>query len=96
MKDFSKGKSFRRGPRVEEKKEFDSKMLDLSRVARMTAGGRRFRFRAVIVIGDGKGRTGVGVAKGADVAQAIDKATKVAQKHLITVPIVNETIIRCF
>ncbi len=75
-----------------EKEEFDSKLLDLSRVMRMTAGGRRFRFRAGVVIGDKKGRVGFGVAKGADVAQAIEKATKVAKKNLIKVMIVQGTI----
>lgn len=75
-----------------EKEEFDSKLLDLSRVMRMTAGGRRFRFRAGVVIGDKKGRVGFGVDKGADVAQAIEKATRVAKKNLIKVLIENETI----
>ena len=83
----------RRGPRINEKKsEFESKLLDLTRVARMTAGGRRFRFRALIIIGNEKGKVGFGVAKGKDVAQAVEKATTVANKNLITVPIVNETI----
>ncbi len=80
------------GPRVERKDEFDSKLLDLTRVARMTAGGRRFRFRSVMVIGDKKGKVGIGVAKGKDVAQSIEKATVTAKKNLINVPIVNETI----
>jgi len=88
-----KNKSMRRGPRINEKKsEFESKLLDLTRVARMTAGGRRFRFRALIIIGNEKGKVGFGVAKGKDVAQAVEKATVVANKNLITVPIVNETI----
>lgn len=80
------------GPRGEKKDEFDSKLLDLTRVARMTAGGRRFRFRSVMVIGDKKGKVGIGVAKGKDVAQSIEKATATAKKDLINVPIVNETI----
>ncbi len=75
-----------------EKDEFDSKLLDLTRVMRMTAGGRRFRFRAGIVVGDRKGRVGFGVAKGADVAQAVEKATRVAKKNIINVVIKNETI----
>ena len=74
-----------RGPR--EKKEFDSKLLDLARVVRMTAGGRRFRFRAVMVVGNGKGKVGVGVSKGADVAQAVEKATRKAKKNLLAVPL---------
>lgn len=81
-------------PKEEEKKEkeFESKLLHLSRVARMTAGGRRFRFRAVVVLGDKQGQVGVGVAKGSDVPQAIEKAKTRAEKNLITVPTVNETI----
>ncbi len=75
-----------------KKEEFESKLLDLARVARMTAGGRRLRFRAAIVVGDRKGRVGFGLAKGNDVAQAIDKATRLAKKNLIKVPILNETI----
>jgi len=58
----------------------------------MTKGGRRLRFRAGMVIGDKKGRVGFGIAKGKDVAQAIEKATRVAKKNLITVPIVGGSI----
>ena len=80
----------RREPRV--KSEFDSKLVDLARVVRVSAGGRRFRFRAVVVVGDQKSRVGVGVAKGADVAQAVEKATRKATSSLVTVPMVEETI----
>ena len=81
--------------RIFEKKqeEFESKLLDLTRVTRVTAGGRRFRFRAGMVIGDKKGRVGFGVAKGKDVAQAVEKATGVAKKNLIKVPITDEETI---
>lgn len=89
---ITKNKPFRRELRIEKKEEFDSKLLDLARVSRMTAGGRRFRFRALIIIGDGKGRVGLGVAKGADVSQAIEKATVAAKKNVINVPIYKETI----
>jgi len=77
---------------IEKKDEFDSKLLDLARVMRMTAGGRRFRFRAAMVIGDKKGKLGFGIAKGADVAQAVEKATRLAKKDIMNVPIVDETI----
>ncbi len=86
MKKNFKKKSF------EKKDEFDSKLLDLTRVMRMTAGGRRFRFRAGVVVGNKKGKIGFAVAKGADVAQAIEKATRIAKKDLVTVPMANETI----
>lgn len=75
-----------------EKSEFEQKLLHLARVTRVVAGGRRFSFRAVMVIGDKKGRVGVGVAKGADVTLAVEKATIRAKKNLISVPIINGTI----
>ncbi len=77
---------------MKKKDEFESKLLDLARVTRVTAGGRRLRFRAGVVVGDRKNRVGFSAAKGRDVAQAVDKATRAAKKNLITVPIVNETI----
>ncbi len=74
------------------KQETDAKLLDLARVTRVAAGGRRFRFRAVVIWGDKKGKVGVGVAKGSDVAQAIEKGTRQAKKYSILVPIVDGTI----
>ena len=81
---------YRRKPR--EEKEFEPQLIDLARVTRVSAGGRRFRFRAVVITGNKKGRVGVGVAKGTDVAQAIEKAGRDAQKHLITVSFTGGTI----
>ena len=80
--------SFQRG----RDSEFESKLLDLARVTRVTAGGKRLRFRAVVIIGDKIKRVGVGVAKGIDVAQAIEKATRLAKKNIIEVPIIEDTI----
>jgi len=79
-------------PIRKEKDEFDSKLLSLNRVVRVTAGGKQMRFRSVVVVGDKKNRVGVGVAKGLDVAQSVEKATKSAKKNLITVPIIEGTI----
>lgn len=76
----------------EKKEEFESKLLDLARVVHVRAGGKQLRFRAVIVSGDKKGKVGVGVATGLDVAQAIEKATRLAKKNLIEVLIVEDTI----
>ncbi len=73
-----------RAPR--ERGEFDQVTIDARRVARVMAGGRRFNFSLVVVIGDKKGRVGVGLGKAADTALAIDKATRDAKKHLFTVP----------
>lgn len=82
----------RRGARKQEPKEFEQKTVDLARVTRVTAGGKRMTFRAAIVIGDKKGRVGFGVAKGADVQLAMEKAYTQAKKKLIRVPMVFETI----
>lgn len=75
-----------------KKEDLDYQVLHLTRVAHMTKGGRRFRFRAVVIGGDRKGRVGLGVAQGNDVSQAITKAKKVAKKKLIFVPILEGTI----
>ena len=74
------------------KSEFDQKVLEIARVSRVTKGGKRFSFRATIVIGDGKGRVGVGMAKGKDVAQSVQKAVNQAKKYLFMVPLKNGTI----
>jgi small subunit ribosomal protein S5 len=82
----------RRTPRVEEPKQFEETVINIDRVARVVKGGRRFRFKALVVVGDRKAKVGVGVAKGADVQSAIAKATDVAKKNMITIPVVNSTI----
>ena len=74
------------------KSEFKEKVLDLRRVTRVVAGGKRFRFRATVVVGNEKGRVGVGISKGLDVAQAIAKARNQATKNLFTVPLKESTI----
>lgn len=76
----------------EEKKEYEQKLLEVSRVVRVVAGGRRFRFRIVVAIGNLKGKLGLGVAKGQDVALGVEKAVANAKKNLITIPIVDGTI----
>lgn len=75
-----------RGRPPRERGEFDQVTIDARRVARVMAGGRRFNFSLVVVIGDKKGRVGVGLGKAVDTALAIDKATRDAKKHLFTVP----------
>jgi len=82
----------RRDQAPAEPKQFEELVINIDRVSRVVKGGRRFRFKALVVVGDGKGKVGVGVAKGADVQAAVAKATDVAKKHLIIVPIVNDTI----
>ena len=73
-------------------KEFEEKVLEVARVTRVVKGGKRFKFRAAVVIGDKKGRVGFGLGKGSDVAQSVAKAVHQAKKGLIVVPIVNGTI----
>ncbi|MBU1178325.1 30S ribosomal protein S5 [Patescibacteria group bacterium] len=75
-----------------EKPEFEQKLVDVARVVRIVAGGRRFRFRATVVIGNQKGKVGAGIGKAGDVSSAITKAVTLAKKKMITVPIVDDTI----
>lgn len=87
----------RGGPRREraprERSEFEQATIDVRRVARVMAGGRRFSFSVTVVIGDKKGRVGVGLGKGADTALAIDKAVRDAKKHMITVALTSDNSI---
>lgn len=88
------GNDRRRNPRMEqpEEKAFDERTLHIDRVARVVKGGRRFRFRALVVVGDRKNRVGIGLAKGADVSAAITKATEVAKKNFVTVQLYKGTV----
>jgi small subunit ribosomal protein S5 len=81
-----------RGGRGPEEREFDQKTLDIARVTRVTKGGKRMRFRALVVQGNHKGRVGYGIAKGADVAISVNKAGGRAKKTMIDVPFKNDTI----
>ncbi len=74
------------------RREFDQKVVEIKRVTRVVAGGKRMRFRALVVIGDHKGKVGMGLRKGVDVAEAVTKAVNAAKKTMITVPLENGTI----
>ncbi len=76
----------------EPKDDFEQKILDLARVTRVMAGGKRMRFRACVAVGDKKGHVSVGVAKGTDVTMAVSKAVNRAKKDIVDVPIVKDTI----
>jgi small subunit ribosomal protein S5 len=77
----------RRGARPERvRPEFDQKIISIRRVTRVMAGGRRFSFSVAMVIGDKKGRVGVGIGKAGDTQLAIEKAVRDAKKHMIVVP----------
>jgi len=78
--------------RSKEKPEYEQKLLGVDRVTRVVAGGRRFRFRVVIVLGNRNGRVGTGVAKGQDVSMAVEKAVLQAKKNIVAIVTKNETI----
>lgn len=82
----------RRPQQEPEEKQFDERTLHIDRVARVVKGGRRFRFRALVVVGDRKNRVGIGIAKGADVTAAVTKATDVAKKNFVTVSLYKGTL----
>lgn len=75
-----------------DENQLDERMVHIDRVARVVKGGRRFRFRALVVVGDHKGKVGAGVAKGLDVTSAITKATDKAKKSMVTIPLYKGTI----
>lgn len=66
---------------------YEERVLNIDRVARVVKGGRRFRFRALVTVGDRKGKVGMGIAKGSDVTSAITKASDRAKKAMINVPL---------
>jgi small subunit ribosomal protein S5 len=76
----------------EEKDEFEQRILDIARVTRVMAGGKRMSFRACVAVGNKNGKVGVGLGKGADVTIAINKGVKKAKQNIVDVPIVDGTI----
>jgi small subunit ribosomal protein S5 len=76
-----------------DRDEFKDRVLDMRRVTRVMAGGKRFSFRATVAIGDMKGKVGVGIGKGADVQQAIAKAKADAKKNLLTLNLKDDRTI---
>lgn len=78
--------------RTEHKQELKEKVVDVRRVAKVVKGGRKFRFSALVVVGDEKGRIGVGNGKSAEVPEAIKKATDEAKKNLVKISLVNGTL----
>lgn len=84
----SDNKQGRRGrDQAPEPKEFDERVVAVDRVARVVKGGRRFRFRALVVVGDNKTKVGAGVAKGADVTAAVSKAAEIAKKNFVYIAV---------
>src|SRR3989344_2633044 len=70
-----------------ERSEYDQKVLDVRRTARVVSGGRRFTFRVSVVIGNRKGKVGLGMGKGTDVTSSIDKAVHQAKKRMFEIPL---------
>jgi len=90
-KEMKARKKFKRRP-DRDQDEFEQRIVDIARVTRVMAGGKRMRFRACVVVGNKKGKVGYGLAKGADVTIAVTKAVNMAKKDIVEVSIVNETI----
>lgn len=82
-----------RGGRPERKSEYDQRIITIRRVARVVAGGRRFSFSVAIIIGNKKGKVGVGLGKAGDTTLAIDKAVRNAKKNMITVTLTKDNSI---
>jgi len=85
-------RSFKKIGKNTTRDEYETKLLDLARVTRVTGGGKRMSFRAVVAAGDKKSKIGIGIDKGRDVSQAVEKATSKAKKNMINVVIVDGTI----
>jgi len=81
-----------KSPKIKAPVEFEQRIIDLARVTRVMAGGKRLRFRACVALGDRAGRVGWAVAKGADVTMAVNKAVNKAKKRMIKIKLVKGTI----
>lgn len=75
-----------------EEPEFEERVIHINRCAKVVKGGRRFSFAAIVVVGDKKGKVGIGLGKAGEVPEAIKKATKQAKKNFVTVPLSGSTI----
>ena len=81
------------GSKDKVKKEFDELLLEVRRVTRVTTGGRRMSFRATVLVGNKKGKIGLGVSKGNDVTIAVSKASREAYKNMTSVPLTKDNTV---
>src|SRR5512141_2531605 len=89
---MAKRESRREREREEERDEFDERVIDITRVAKVIKGGRRFAFRTVVIVGDNKGNVGVGTGKARGVPDAIRKGTDLARRNMRRVSTIGTTI----
>lgn len=82
----------RQGNMNQERSEFQEEIVQVNRVSKKTKGGNKIGFSVLVVVGDKKGRVGVGLGKAPDVSSSIKKGMAIAKKHLVKVPIVHQTI----
>ena len=88
-KNFMRQKPF---SRAKKEDDFEERVIEVARISRVVKGGRRIRFRALVAVGNKKGRIGVGLSKANEVADAVNKATSKARKKMVDVPIIAGTI----
>lgn len=92
QRDTRKQSSRRGMPFGKERSQYDHEVLDIARVVRVVKGGRRFRFRASVVVGDRSGKVGFGIGKSRDVQSAIQKAQAQAEKNIVSIKLADNTI----